>query len=449
MRNVYFTHGTRNEQFLQQNLVEEFIKMFGMDVLYIPRQYISTDKVFNEEIISRFDDSYIIEAYLENAEGFQGGGDLLTKFGIRQSDEITLVISQQRFQDFISQYTKLDPDILLADRPSEGDLIYFPLTANFFEIKFIEHEEPFYQLGKNYVYKLKCELFEYQGEEGEVFDEDEDLAKEGYVVDYFYLTTIGTTATATPIVGSGKITNISITNPGAKYNTTPTVTLSAPQQGGGVQATAKAYMIAINTEGGNPIKHAVIRGTVLNGTLRSVTIVDGGEGYDIDRTSISVSDPDSGGVKAMIKPSFTNGKVTSLAITNSGSNYKSVKVIDITNPGSGYTSATASFTPAPAGVTGQFLIPEEIVGSQSQATATAVDWNAEEGFLSLKGVAGTFKIGESLVGQTSNASMILDRYDDLNVTEGVVDKYYENDLYESLGDGIIDFSETNPFGIAT
>ena len=95
-RNVFFTHGTRNEQFLQQNLVEEYIKMFGMDVqTSFCRQMIAKDNVFNEEVVSQFDDSYIIEAYLENFDGFQGGGDLLTKFGIRQTDEITMVISQR------------------------------------------------------------------------------------------------------------------------------------------------------------------------------------------------------------------------------------------------------------------------------------------------------------------------------------------------------------------
>ena len=161
MRNVFFTHGTRNEQFLQQDLTEEFIKMFGMDILYIPRQLVHQDGVFNEEVASEFDDSYLIEAYLENFDGFQGGGDLLTKFGIRQTDEISMVISQQRFQDLISQFLLLDKDIVVGDRPQEGDLIFFPLSSNYFEIKFVEHEEPFYQLGKNYVYKLKAELFEY------------------------------------------------------------------------------------------------------------------------------------------------------------------------------------------------------------------------------------------------------------------------------------------------
>ena len=156
MRNVFFTHGTRNEQFLQQGLVEEYIKMFGMDVLYIPRQLVRKDGVFNEEIVSEFDDSYLIEAYMENFDGFQGGGDLLTKFGIRQSDEVTLVISQQRFSDLIAQFLLEDKEVEIGERPQEGDLIWFPLTANYFEIKYVEHEEPFYQLGKNYTYKLKC-----------------------------------------------------------------------------------------------------------------------------------------------------------------------------------------------------------------------------------------------------------------------------------------------------
>ena len=130
MRNTYFTHGTRNEQFLLQNIVEEHLKMFGMDVLYCPRKLVQKDGVFNEEVVSEFDDSYIIEAYLENPEGFGGSGDLLTKFGIRQTDEITMVISQQRFSDFISQFLMLDKGktIEVAERPQEGDLIYFPIS---------------------------------------------------------------------------------------------------------------------------------------------------------------------------------------------------------------------------------------------------------------------------------------------------------------------------------
>ena len=219
-RSTYFTHGTRNEQFLLQNLVEEHLKMFGMDVLYCPRKMVMKDGVFNEESISEFDDAYIIEAYLENFDGFQGGGDLMTKFGIRQTDELTLVISQQRFSDLISQFLLLDKGttIEVGERPQEGDLIYFPITSNFFEIKFVEHEEPFYQLGKGYVYKLKCELFEYSNEQGDLFEGDEDLIDYGYTVKHYYLTTNGVTATGTPVIDNGGIDQIYITNNGSKYN---------------------------------------------------------------------------------------------------------------------------------------------------------------------------------------------------------------------------------------
>ena len=238
MRNTFFTHGTRNEQFLQQNLVEEYLKMFGMDVLFIPRQLVSKDSVFNEEIVSEFDDSYLIEAYMENFDGFQGGGDLLTKFGIRQSDEVTLVISQQRFSDLISQFLLLDTDIELGERPSEGDLIYFPLTNNYFEIKFVEHEEPFYQLGKNYVYKLKCELFEYSDEKGDIFEGDEELVDSGYTVKYYYLTSPGTSAVASTSLINGAIDDIYLTDGGSKYQEAPTMTIT----GDGNGAAAEAFL---------------------------------------------------------------------------------------------------------------------------------------------------------------------------------------------------------------
>ena len=159
--------------------------MFGLDILYIPRKLISRDTILNEEVISQFDDAFLTYAYLENTEGFQGAGDILTKFGIRSTDEITLTISRQLYEDFLAiQMTGVD-EIVVGTRPSEGDLIYFPLTSNLFEIKFVEHEKPFYQFGKLYTYELKCELFEYSNETagGDIFESQED---EGFVVKYYY-----------------------------------------------------------------------------------------------------------------------------------------------------------------------------------------------------------------------------------------------------------------------
>ena len=439
-RNTYFTNGTRNEQFLQQNLTEEFIKMFGMDILYCPREIMLTDGVFNEEVIGQFNDSYIIEAYMENFDGFQGGGDLLTKFGVAQTDEITMVVSAQRFTDLISQFLLLDKDYKAPERPQEGDLIYLPLTSNYFEIKFVEHEEPFYQLGKGYVYKLRAELFEYSDEQGDVFDNDDEMVDYGYTVKHYYLTTNGITATGDAVISNGSLTNIFITENGTSYNETPTITIT----GDGQDAAASAFMANITISGGSPTKSAVIRSTVKDGQIRSVDIVDGGENYDEDRAVLNITEPDSGGVKATLVPTFTNGVLTAINILSGGSGYKSVKLIDITNSGSGYTNATVAFTAAPAGLTGAFQVPEQVTGGTTGATAQMVEWDAQEGFIKLKSPTGTFVVGELIMGATSGATIVLDNKNEQATADP---KYSESVTFESLGDDIIDFSESNPFGM--
>ncbi len=558
-RTTYFTHGTRNEQFLLQNLVEEHLKMFGMDILYCPREIMHRDGVFNEEVVGEFNDAYIIEAYLENPDGFAGSGDLLTKFGVAQNDEITMVISAQRFSDLISQFLLLDKDYLAPERPQEGDLIYFPLTSNYFEIKFVEHEEPFYQLGKGYVYKLKAELFEYSDEQGDVFDSDEDLVDYGYTVKHYYLPINGITATGnvtaeivatqtidlavpsqtfgeaqagvTPIIGpfgvgeevyqreidqntgaetviargivgsfsgnsivisevtfgafvympnapgynsgnyeligtntdytdgtisvygqrakltstpvstGGAIDQIYITNNGTKYNEAPTVTIS----GDGTGATATAYLANVTLSGGSPTSQASIRATVKEGQIRSVQILDGGSGYDEDRVSLVVSDPDGNAVRATLTPTFTNGSLSSINIVNGGSGYRSVKLVDVTNGGSGYITATATFGAAPAGISGAFTVPETVTGGTTGATANLVEWDAGEGWVKLKSPTGTFTVGEVIMGSESGATIVLDSRDEQATADP---KYSESVTFETQADDILDFSEGNPFGIA-
>ena len=255
--NPYFTNGINTEQNLIEDLVIEQIKMFGKDVYYIPRTLVKEDKIFGEDVLSKFESAWLIEVYITDIDGFRGDGDMYSKFGIRITDEIEFVMSRKRFSQAVDgiaqigfQVTGLmnylgqasvpqnsvsvglgDPtwgpaiqanpsnyeivfnggliatiatatgtaspgaqwtftgtwpenetgapltirskdyaaaipgaSLIAEGRPNEGDLIYLPLSNDLFEIKFVEHEKPFYQLGKGYVWTLRCELFEYSQE---------------------------------------------------------------------------------------------------------------------------------------------------------------------------------------------------------------------------------------------------------------------------------------------
>ena len=163
--NPFFQQGARSEQNLVQDLINEQLRMYGVEVHYLPRKYVTENKVIREVVASRFDDAYPIEAYVDTFDGYGDNPTLLSKFGIEQTNEITLTISRERFENYISPLMKNEADVKLTTRPKEGDLVYFPLGDRLFEIKYVEHEKPFYQLQKNYVYELRCELFIYNDEE--------------------------------------------------------------------------------------------------------------------------------------------------------------------------------------------------------------------------------------------------------------------------------------------
>jgi|TARA_B100002019_G_scaffold205468_1_gene178213 hypothetical protein len=159
--NPHFTQGTTGEQGLVEDLVIEQIKMFGKDVYYIPRTLVNEDTVFGEDSLSSFNGAHLIEAYIEDAGGFRGDGDVFSKFGVRISDQVTFIISRSRFTAAVDDNATL----IVEGRPNEGDLVYLPLANKIFEIQYVEHEVPFYQLGQNYVWGLRCELFEYSDED--------------------------------------------------------------------------------------------------------------------------------------------------------------------------------------------------------------------------------------------------------------------------------------------
>ena len=170
--NPYFLQGSSSEQRLVQDLINEQLRMYGQDVVYLPRKIINKKSIIKEIVSSTFDDAYRLEAYLLNYQGFEGQGDVLSKFGVQTTDGVNLIVSKERYEDFISPFIGADSQIEVSTRPQEGDLVYLPLDNTMFEIKYVEARKPFYQLNNLPVFKLQCELFEYNDEDFDVSNED-------------------------------------------------------------------------------------------------------------------------------------------------------------------------------------------------------------------------------------------------------------------------------------
>lgn len=164
--NLYFNNfAYSGEQNLIEDLIIESIKIYGIEVLYLPRTLVNKDELFGEDVLSKFEFAYPLEMYIKNVTGFEGEGDFLSKFGLQIRDEMTLTVSRRRFGEEISaEMTTPVNEAQGIGRPSEGDLIFFPLNRKLFEVKFVEHEAIFYQMGSLQTYDLRVELFEYSHE---------------------------------------------------------------------------------------------------------------------------------------------------------------------------------------------------------------------------------------------------------------------------------------------
>ena len=239
--NVYFSHGTRNEQYLVEDLIIESLRMYGNEVMYIPRTLVSKDEILGEDRLSKFTSSFPIEMYFENVDSFAGQGAFIQKFGLMMEQTATLVVARRRWNQFVGRYGVT----IIPTRPNEGDLIYFPLSKGLFEIKFVAHQDPFYQLGKLYVYKLQVELFQYASEAIDTGNKDIDVFES--------LKTLNINPTRNI---HGEVGTITLTNPGINYTTTPTITFTS-SSGTGASATA----------------------TIANGRVTNLTLTSGGTGY--------------------------------------------------------------------------------------------------------------------------------------------------------------------------
>jgi len=152
--------GRSSEQLLMEDIIIECLKIYGFDTLYLPRHAINEDKILGEDVLNKYTSAYPLEMYMQNVTGFEGDGDLMTKFGVEIRDTATFIVARRRWDEVIAR----SGDAVLTTRPAEGDIIYFPLTKAFFEIKKVDATNPFFQVGKLYVYKMECELMQYSSE---------------------------------------------------------------------------------------------------------------------------------------------------------------------------------------------------------------------------------------------------------------------------------------------
>ena len=461
--NPYFQQGATSEQNLVQDLINEQLRMYGVEIYYLPRQYVTKNTVIKEVIESKFTNAYPLEAYVDTYDGYEGVGTLLSKFGIKDLDDLILIISKERYEDYISPLIENLPNIELTTRPREGDLVYFPLGDRLFEIKFVEHEKPFYQLQKNYVYELRCELFRYEDEVVDVGVDavDDTVIDKGYIQS---LTLVGDAVQATAITGivtEGGLRKVTLSDRGYNYVTStttqypPRVAISSAPTGG-VTAVGIATLIdnLINCDG------------VLDTKVQGVEIRNPGYGYTV---APGIGFIHKTGVGAAATSIIADGTLGIVTVTAGGSGYITEPTVTIAGPGVG-TTATARAVISSAGIVtavrwkdagigytvgdtptitlsapdtgafGDYAIGETVTGSASSTTGVVNSWDKSTGILEVKIVDGTWTQGENIVGTNATRKVRIVNTDDL------VTPYADNDNIETAADDILDFSQKNPFG---
>ena len=417
--NPFFLQGSQSEQRLTQDLINEHLKIFGVEVTYIPRKFVRKQTIIKEVQSSAFDDNFLLEAYVNTFEGYGGQGDIMTKFGVSLRDELTVTISKERFEDFISPFLEADEDYELASRPREGDIIFFPLGARLFEVKFVEHEDPFYQLGKNYVYQLKCELFEY---EDEVIDTGVDII-DSQVEDIGFIQTlqlIGTGVTATAnaqlnVAGRGYIREIILNNDGSGYSSTPNVAIStAPFAAGNVNATA----VAITTTRGGifSIDRIELTHAGIGYTSPPLVTITGGGGVGaaataaVELTDFGIVDFTilNNGVGYAVTPTITiTGLSTSPAVAEANLLAdNTISDIRLRNAGIGYTVTPTVTIANPSLISGvgNYERGEIIRGMSSGIEARVKEWDTDTKILKISNVGIGTTQAAFIPGETIQAT---------------------------------------------
>jgi hypothetical protein len=409
--------GSDSEKRLHEDLIIEGLKIYGQDVFYLPRTLVNQDLILGEDVLSKFDDSYLVEMYIETTEGFQGEQELISKFGLEIRDDTTFVIAKRRWQDQVDSTATL----IKEGRPNEGDLIYVPLFNSFFEIQFVEDQEPFFQIGNLPIYKLRATKFEYSSEKIDTgIPAIDDLETSRSLDQLQYQTSLesGTfgAVLGNPVVTGDIVTSIPIVSGGEEYVTEPTLTISAPSAT--INATASA--------------------NVTGNTLSSFSIDNAGRGYSsvptLTLTYVATDNTTKTDETAVI--TLTDGQVTAIS-TPTINDISSITSVSISSPG-GAVTATAQAVLS-NGVIDRINI--RVDGSSYlglSPTVTISENTSATGSLLL----------ESSTGQISY--LVNEEYDLATQSND----YADNSTFEtdagfgttSTDDDILDFTERNPFG---
>ena len=468
----HFLQGSASEQRLVQDLINEQLKIFGQDVVYLPRKIINKDQILREVNSSQFDDAFRLEAYLLNYEGFEGSGDLLTKFGVQTTDQVTFVISKERYEDFVSTFLGEDNTVELTTRPSEGDLIYLPLDNTIFEIKYVEAKKPFYQLNKLYAYTLTCEVMDME------LDDHIDTgiqAVDEAAIEFAYTVTLNMvglgaqTATVSleladdlSALNTGhSIGYIDLIHDGYDYTAPPSIGITtAPHQG--IDATAVAIMTSRTGQTGQSIDRILLTNPGFGYTNTPTLTITPVNQYGAGAIAVAVTASSALGAPVITEAGAQYGSppVVSIGTAPAGginataeaflNTNSEVATIRYTNAGAGYTVAPSMDFTAPAvsiAQTGNYLFNELVRGVGSGTTAYVQSWDWDARVLKVVSSSGDFVVGETVVGigttmLGSDAQYVVKSVSDQDDT----DLYGDNSPIESNADSIIDFSEDNPFG---
>ena len=460
MKKVYFPQygGRHTEQNLVQDLVDEQIKLFGSDVYYIPRTLLR-DKTLGEVIYSEFNQSYMVEMLLVNVEGFGTPSEFISQFGVRVTDEIKFVLSKRRWEQSLVPALNLN----ITQRPNEGDLIYFPMTENAYEIKFVERETPFYQLGKLYYYEITAEIYEQGDDEFNTgIEEIDEIELDNSFITELVLSSSTTAATATSTVSSGIVNTIALTSSGSGYRTAPLVTLGPPDDTvNGVQATATS---TINEAGVNVITITNPGQGYTNPPTVTIAAPDaavdfidgeyvvGGNFYDRggDRTWSS----DGSGLiyvdhSASFDPNFATTTQVKYFFWDFEDNrlkfrYTYNGTTATTTKGHFYyDSANSRYVINAYETTDTSGNRAKMYDLGTSVIAEVADWNASTNTLKIMNKTGDFIDGDLIRGTVSNALYTLGSFSSINNTNSAYD---QNVSIEDGADDIVDWTEGNPFG---